>query len=224
MSERKGLEKNISVRIIMTITIAVLCLFLVVVSLYFKNNLIQALLGCVTVIVSIYTVSQHRYEKNLSSTRTNISVHSFENKAIITCTLKSSHPKRLFIDKAYLFVDLPESVEHDRIQNNCSKVCKFKHILRHEYGEEACLVEKQMSTGNIKTYNDINPQGNGLFFELMHLSSATILYLDPHEEFSDECVVELAKGVYRAMFIVTFKNADCNCSIKHFFVGENAEL
>lgn len=224
MSERKGLEKNISVRLIITITIGVICVFLIVVSLYFKNNLIQAVLGSITIIVSIYSVAQHRYEKNLSSTKTNINVHSFEDKAIITCTLKSSHPKRLFIDKAYLFVDRPESVENNSIQNNCNKVCKFKHILRHEYGEVACLVEKQMTAGNIKSYNDINPDGNGVFFELMHLSSATILYLDPHEEFSDECVVELDRGVYRAMFIVTFKNADCNCSIKHFFVGENAKL
>ncbi len=78
-----------------------------------------------------------------------------------------------------------------------------------------------MTAGTIRSYKDINPAGHGLFFELLHLSSATILYLDPNEEFSDDCVAKLEDGVYRAMFVVTFKNADCNCAMKNFIVDNN---
>ncbi|MGV8017327.1 MAG: hypothetical protein AB2L26_03945 [Ignavibacteria bacterium] len=212
MSERKGLEKNISVRKVTVISIIVLSLFMIVISIWYKEHLITSFLAVIPIIISIYTLSQHYYEKNLSSTKTNVLVNSYGNKAIITCTLKSSHPKRLFIDKAYLFID--SGVQMD-------SVCKFKHVLKHEYGEISCQVEKKMTAGSIRSYKDINPDDNGIFHELSHLSSATILYLDPNEEFSDECVVQLEKGVYRAMFIVTFKNADCNCAIKHFFIDDS---
>ena len=212
MSERKGVEKNISVRTVVAITIVGLSLLLIAVSIWFRANLVTAILGVIPIFISVYTLTQHYYEKQLSSTRTSISVQSFGNKAIITCTLQSSHPKRLLIDKAYLFVDTGTYTD---------KICKFKHILCHQYGEESCLVEKKMSKNSISTYQDINPDNpNGIFFELLHLSSATILYLDPNEEFSDECVLDLPEGVYRAMFIVTFKNADCNCATKHFFIGQ----
>jgi hypothetical protein len=216
MSQRKGYEKNISVRKVVSIAILLLSLLLIIVSIWYRDHLITAILTVIPLFVTVYTLTQHYYEKQLSSTKTNISVQSFGNKAIINCTLQSSHPKRLFIDKAYLFVDTG---------NFSGKICNFKHILCHNYGEEGCLVEKKMAQNSISSYLDINPDdSNGIFFELKHLSSATILYLDPHEEFSDECVVELEEGVYRAMFVVTFKNADCNCAVKHFFIRNNRKV
>lgn len=194
----------------MVFVIAVLSLLLIAVSIWFRDGLLAATFAVIPIIISAYTVAQSFYEKQLSSTKTNITVQSFGNKAIITCTLQSSHPKRLLIDKAYLFVDTGDF---------SGEVCKFKHILCHNYGEESCLIAKKMNQNGISTYQDINPDNpKGIFFELVHLSSATILYLDPHEEFSDECVLQLGEGVYRAMFIVTFKNADCNCATKHFFI------
>jgi len=208
-SQRKGLEGNISVRGIVAITIVILCILLIVIWIWFNEILIPSIFSAIPIFISVYTISQHYYEKNLSSTKTSISVNTHEDKAIITCSLKSFHPKRLFIDKAYLFIDSEEP---------SGKVCKFKHILCHNYGEESCLIEKKMNANTIKNYHDINPDNDGIFFELLHLSSATILYVDPQEEFSDECVTQLTKGVYRAMFVVTFKNADCNCAIKHFII------
>jgi len=193
----------------MTIASIVLSLLLIVVSIWFSDFLVQALLAMVPILASIYTVTQNYYEKNLSSTRTNISINTHENEVIIACSIKSSHPKRLFVDKAYLFIDYGEQEE---------ELFKFEHLLRHKHGEQSCLIEKKMCANQINCYKDINPSGKGHFFELVHLSSATILYIDPQEEFSDECVIQLPKGVYRAMFIITFKNADCNCAVSHFFV------
>jgi hypothetical protein len=116
----------------------------------------------------------------------------------------------LFIDKAFLFID------KGIIDNG---IYYFKHIICHEYGEELCVVAKKMESGGIRNYKDINPDGEGLFFEMLHLSAATILYLDINEEFSDDCVFELTEGVYRAMLVITFKNASCNCSIKSFIIN-----
>jgi hypothetical protein len=215
MSERKGIEKNISVRTVVVTAIIVSSVLLMAVSFWFTSYLVTALLGVIPVLSFVYAIARHNYEKNLSSTRTGVVVNVCDNRAVITCTLNSSHPKRLFVNKAYLFVDA------GKIQG---RVYKFEHILRHEYGEVSCLVEKKITAGDITSYQDINPKGEGLFFELRHLSSATILYLDPDEEFSDDCVVELEDGVYRAMFVITFKNADCNCAMKHFIVGGNKKV
>jgi len=213
MSERKGLEKNISVRTVMAISTVLVSICLIFISLWDSDYLITALLAVIPILSSVYTLAQYSYEKNLSSTKTGVNVDVFGSRALITCTLRSSHPKRIFIDKAHLFIDSGE--EQNGLYN-------FKHVLRHEYGEVSCLVEKKMTTGDIRCYQDINPEGNGLFCELPHLSSSTILYVDPNEEFSDDCVVKLQDGVYRAMFVVTFKNADCNCAMKHFIIDSTA--
>lgn len=214
MSERKGVEKNISVRAVMTGAIIFVSLILAGVSIWFNSYLVTTLVMAAPALTLVYSYAQHNYEKNLSSTRTGIKVDTCGNRVVVTCSLRSSHPKRLFIDKAYLFIDSGDVI---------GGVYNFSHILKHEYGDAACLVEKKMSSNAIKSYQDINPGKNGYFVELKHLSSATILYLDPKEEFSDDCVVQLESGVYRAMFVTTFKNADCNCAIKHFIVGAGSE-
>ena len=196
----------------MTVSTVLVSICLIMISLWYKDLLITALLAVIPILSSIYTIAQYNYEKNLSSTKTVVVVDTSGNRAVVTCTLKSFHPKRIFIDKAYLFVDSGKE------QNG---IYEFKHVLRHEYGDESCLVEKKMTSGGITCYNDINTEGKGLFCELPHLSSSTILYVDPNEEFSDDCVVQLEDGVYRAMFVVTFKNADCNCAMKHFIIDSN---
>lgn len=210
MSERKGLEKNISVRGIMAAAIVLLSVALMFVSFKYDDYLVTCLLGVAPILSLVYTIAKHHYEKNLSSTKTGLVLSVVGTRVVATCTLKSSHPKRLFINRAYLIVDSGE--EKDGIFN-------FKHVLRHEYGELGCLVEKKISAGGINDYTELNPEGRGYVLELQHLSSATILYLDPNEEFSDDCTINLTPGVYRAMFVITFKNADCNCAMKHFVVN-----
>ena len=69
MSERKGLEKNISVPVVMAVAIIPSSLLLVPVSLWAKKHLVTALLDVVRVLSLVYTVARHSYEKNLSSTK-----------------------------------------------------------------------------------------------------------------------------------------------------------
>jgi hypothetical protein len=209
MSQRKGLGRIVTVSTVMVTTIIILSFALIFVQIFFKSYFIPAFLCTVPILTLVHKIASDTYEKNLSSTKTSISVSSTTNNVVVTCTLKSFHPKRLFIDKAYLFIDTGILQE---------KIYKFKHILQHEYGETSCLIEKKMCNGDISCYKDINNESEGYFSELKHLSSSTILYLDTEEEFSDDIVFQLTPGVYRAMFVTTFKNADCNCAIKHFVV------
>ena len=209
MSQRKGLGRIIPVSTVMIMTIIILSLILIAIQLFFRTYFITAFLCTVPILTLVYKYALDSYENNLSSTKTSISVSTVVNNVVVTCTLKSFHPKRLLIDKAYLFVDT------GALQD---KMYKFKHILHHDYGENSCFIEKKMCAGDITCYRDINSDNDGYFSELKHLSSSTILYLDTDEEFSDDIVLQLEPGVYRAIFVTTFKNADCNCAIKHFVI------
>jgi hypothetical protein len=54
---------------------------------------------------------------------------------------------------------------------------------------------------------------------LKHLSSESILFMDPGEYFREDKMLELPiQGVYRATLVFTATNADCICTTRQFIV------
>lgn len=53
---------------------------------------------------------------------------------------------------------------------------------------------------------------------MKHLSSETIMFVDPGEEFSEDVILKLSKGIYKATIVWTSVKEDCICCTKEFIM------
>jgi hypothetical protein len=138
--------------------------------------------------------------------------------AIITCSIENLGRKRITPKNIYLLVD------KGLLKNG---VYEFSYLLKHEEGENDCNLSKRCKTGGLGCYptdlveDDFKDIYNKLI-KLKHLSTESILFIDPGESFSEDVVLVLSEpGVYRATVVWTAINEDCICSSKQFIINES---
>ena len=161
-------------------------------------------------------------ERKARKWRLEMQVEIRGNLANIACSYENVGTKRIIPKNVYLFID--QGVENE------DGTFEFPFILRHEVGEEDCVLGKRCKEGGLPCYpQDLRMSS---MFEstycnrllLKHLSSESIIYVDPGEKFSDSMTIRPpGKGVYRAMVVFTAVNADCCCTLKQFVIGDYSE-
>lgn len=184
-------------------------------SIYKEQYIVQASLAVVPILSTVYTVAKNIHDSKVSSSVVEMDIDIVSNIAILKCSVKSLYSKRIKVKDAFLFVD--QGSER-------GSFFEFDYLLKHRNNERDCEVSKKCQTLKIKSYKDINSNTEGYFKKLEHLYPSTNLYIDPNEQFSDECSIKLKNGVYRAIFIVTFfDNIDCNCISKQFIIETHSK-
>ena len=77
----------------------------------------------------------------------------------------------------------------------------------------ACIILfslDDMKIGSFAKYRKI--------IKLKHLSSETIMFIDPGEEFSEDVILHLNSGIYRVTAVWTSVKEDCICGTKQFII------
>ena len=157
-------------------------------------------------------------KRQLSAERQiNVGIDVINDNAIITCTIDNFGRKRIKPKNIYLFVDQGILKESSY---------KFPYLLKHEEGEYDCILSKTCKAGGLDSFPDIllTDEFKNQYhkaFKLKHLSTESILYIDPGESFSEDVILNFnEKGAYRAMVIWTAVKEDCMCASKQFIISK----
>ena len=183
-----------------------------------KNLTTNEIIATLAVLVGVFSIAfkfiDYILKQQYSSERQIlINVEVKDEYAIVTCTLENMGKKRIIPKNVYLFID--EGIEND-------DYLKFPFCLKHEEGEDDCVLGKRCKGGGINSFpEDLLPEEFKTkyhkSFKLQHLSREAILFIDPGEKFSEDLVLKLNNtGVYRVIAIWTAVNADCICANKQF--------
>lgn len=185
-----------------------------------KTNELIAVCAVVATMIGI-TVQLILYGLNLrraQKSRLELDVATHGTLARITCSFENTGMKRIIPKNVYLFVDQGKEKQG---------VLCFPFMLRHETGENDCVLSKRCKAGGLVEFphelrdkDEFANEYSHLVF-LKHLSSESILFVDPGEKFSEDAVLRLPKaGVYRATVVFTATNADCTCATRQFILDE----
>ena len=139
------------------------------------------------------------------------------NYTIITCLVENMGRNRIVPQNVYLFVD--EGIEKN-------KRIEFPFCLKHEEGENDCVLGKKCKSGGINSFPlDLVPDDfKSVFhrsFKMQNLSAEAIMFIDPGEKFSEDIVLNLNPGIYRATAVWTAVKSDCICATKQFVVPQS---
>ncbi len=180
------------------------------------------IIASLAIIWMIFSVSTNLIftilKRQLSTQRQiKVDVDVKNNNAIITCTIDNFGRKRIKPKNIYLFVDQGILKEDSY---------KFPYLLKHEEGEYDCVLSKICKAGGVESFPDslrtdeFKNQYHKVF-KLKHLSTESILYIDPGESFSEDAILEFnERGAYRAMVVWTAVNEDCICASKQFIISK----
>lgn len=172
--------------------------------------------------MAVQLVSYMIRERKARKWRLEMQIEIRGNLANISCSYENVGTKRIIPKNVYLFID--QGVERE------DGIFEFPFILRHEVGDFDCVLGKRCKDGGLQCYpQDLrlssrfsNTYSN--LYLLKHLSSESIVFIDPGEKFSDSMTIRPpGKGVYRAMVVFTATNADCCCTLKQFIIGDYNE-
>jgi len=137
--------------------------------------------------------------------------------ARITCSIECTGLRRITPKNIYLFVE--------KGRRSARGVYEFPFLLKHEVGAIDCNLALRCKRERVNEFpQDLVGPGYETDFapvvmSLDHLSSASILFVDPGEVFSEDATIELrTPGVYRATIVFTAADSDCMCRTRHFLV------
>lgn len=145
-----------------------------------------------------------------------LSIDTAKQHAIITCKVENCSKKRIVPQNIYMMIE--EGIERDN-------VVEFPYLLRHEQGAFDCVFATLCKGGGFTHLPEhlLEESFKGKFrkiIRLKHLSSETIMFIDPGEEFSEDVLITLKPGCYRVTVVWTSVKEDCICGTKEFFIEE----
>ena len=220
-------------KITTTLFVAALATFLVFYGINQFLPVIQKLstveiIAFATAIISIANVTTNVILHNLKSRVTSkiklgVNPTVIDNGVHIANTVESMGGKRVIPKNVYLFIDKGVKGDDD--------LYDFPFLLAHEQDEPHCILGKRCRDGGLKKYPDDligRPAATGCrgiaFRNLRHLSSESILFVDPGETFREDAVLDLKEpGVYRATLVFTATNAECICTTRQFVFPEKGK-
>lgn len=180
------------------------------------NELIAGITLFISLATIVFKISERILKRSFSAKRRiSLEANADGEHAVITCRIENCGTKRIVPQNIYLMIE--QGVEEDCI--GC-----FPYLLKHEKDEFDCVFANLCKSGGFTNLPDhlLEPQYKNLFrriIKMKHLSSETILFVDPGEEFSEDVVVKLNKGIYRATVVWTSVKEDCICATKEFIVS-----
>jgi len=234
--------------LIMVIILFVLGIF--VYCKYFKidiNTIVSVLAVFISLSTILFSLIEKTYDKYFS-TKKSIDISVDVNKDIVICwgSIENSGRRRIFNKNVYLVLCKGKnigdryvfgfSLEHEDdngVPSFKEEYCIYSKLM-HMCNIEKCfecrdnkefLINRHIYDTQMKQlinrYNrKINTEEYHKIFVFDGLSKEARLYVDPGEQFSDELVVKLKPGIYRAMIIwIPEGNEDCACAVKYFNIA-----
>lgn len=217
-------KKGVFIRIVSVILVFVLGGLLWIEIIPYSKEFISGMstsetIASATLFITVATLVIKCSEKILQQSYTakrkiSIEVMTTLKYADITCRISNCSKKRIVPQNIYLMV------EEGVMSNN---VAKFPYLLKHEQGEFDCVFATLCKNGGFTQLPEhlVESEYKDKFrkiIRLKHLSSETIMFIDPGEEFSEDTVVELKSGIYRATVVWTSVKEDCICGTKEFII------
>lgn len=181
-------------------------------------ELIALITIVLTVIIAFYKfVAKIMERTNYIKKSMSLNVECVEKYAIISCTISNKDNRRVVPSNVYLIL------ESGRIPNDNFQPVKFQFHLKHAQGECDCILSKHCKMGGFKEIpesiiDDEFKDCSRKVVRLDHLCEESKHYIDPGEEFSEDVIFKLDKGVYRVMAIWTSVKDDCICALKEFVI------
>lgn len=197
----------------------------------------------------LFTFLDRLYKKYFSTKKTiDLNIELLSDSVICWGSISNLGHKRILNKNVYLIVskgvlenglyDFGLPLEHEDDEGNISHkedFCIYAKIMHLCDIDRCCSCKKDLdllipqenfSERTKKIITRYNQQvANQTFHRLFvfkGLSKESRLFVDAGEEFSDEIVLKLKDGVYRAMMVwIPEGKEDCACSVKYFEVKTN---
>ena len=184
-----------------------------------KKMTVNEVIDSATLFISLGTIVIKVSENILKQSFTTKRKISIESKIqgefiIITGRIENLSRKRIIPQNIYLMVE-------SGIEKN--GIAEFPYLLRHEEGEYDCVLSSLCRQGGFTRLpehileEEFKTQYRQII-KMKHLSSETIMFVDPGEEFSEDVILKLSKGIYKATIVWTSVKEDCICCTKEFIM------
>ena len=184
-----------------------------------KKMTVNEVIASATLFISLGTIVIKVSENILKQSFTTKRKISIESKIqgediIITGRIENLSRKRIIPQNIYLMVE-------SGIEKN--GIAEFPYLLRHEEGEYDCVLSSLCRQGGFTRLpehileEEFKTQYRQII-KMKHLSSETIMFVDPGEEFSEDVILKLSKGIYKATIVWTSVKEDCICCTKEFIM------
>ncbi len=183
-------------------------------------EIIATLAMVVTIVLaSINLISASMNKRYSSKKQLHLEVTVCDQNAIITSSIENKGSDRITPKTFYLFID--SGIEK---QNNGATFFDFPNILVHEGKDFDCSLARACKAGRVQCIppNLLSSDFQDSFhacYQLKHISSESVNFIDPGESFSEDAIFKLEKGVYRVILIGTSVEADCMCAHKIFVIN-----
>jgi len=217
-------RKSFLIRIVVVTVIVAIGIFLWIVFIPKAQKIaskltINELIASITLFISLGTIivkiSEKILQQNYSAKRRILLDATTKGDfTVVTCKIENCGTKRIVPQNIYLMIE--QGLEKNG-------VITFPYLLKHEEGEFDCVFANLCKKGGFSCLPEhlLPTEYKGLYrkiIKMQHLSSETILFVDPSEEFSEDITVKLSKGVYKATVVWTSVKEDCICTTKEFVV------
>lgn len=183
------------------------------------EEIIATLAMVVTIaLASINFISASMNKRYSSKKQLHLEVVVSGDNAIITSSVENKGSDRITPKTFYLFID--SGIEK---QINGATIFDFPNILVHEGKDFDCSLAKECKAGRVQCLPQklLTKEFQDTYhacYQLKHISSESVNFIDPGESFSEDAIFKLEKGVYRVILIGTTVEADCMCAHKLFVV------
>ena len=215
--------KKIGLIILITIVLTAILVVVVIPTISFQlnklspNELIATIGVIVAMIVGVVPLIVHQLDASKATkSRLEVDVETNDDLVRITSSFENSGTKRIIPKNVYLFID--QGVEQNGF-------FEFPYVLKHDAGENDCVLSIRCKKGGLQQYpNELRQsplfdQTYSKLLSLKHLSSQTILFIDPGEKFIEDSTLRIKDdGVYRATIVFTAVNTDCSCTTRQFVI------
>lgn len=223
-------RRVINIILILCITVATFLLLFNYVLPWLRGNsqfqsmttaeIIATLAMVVTIVLaSINLISASMNKRYSSKKQLHLEVTVSGENAIITSSVENKGSDRITPKTFYLFID--SGIEK---QSNGATIFDFPNILVHEGKDFDCSLARACKAGRVQCLppNLLTSEFQNTYhvcYQLKHISSESVNFIDPGESFSEDAIFKLEKGVYRVILIGTSVEADCMCAHKIFVVN-----
>jgi len=218
------LKKEIIIRIISVVIILFIGALLIYIFLPYSNKIVKTLstnevIASCSLFLAIIALIIKSIEKVLRSTYSGkrkiaLEVVVLESYVNITCKINNYGKKRIIPQNIYLYVQQGKEID---------TLIEYPHLLRHEKGKYDCILASYCKKGGLENIPSqlIDTKYHGLYqklIKLKYLNYEAIMFIDPSEEFTEDTVLKLEKGIYRVIAIWTSVKEDCICCQKEFII------
>ena len=149
---------------------------------------------------------------------------SNHNLIIFDCSLRNIGLVDIALGNTFLFLD--QGIYDDKSNSYMFPFLQKKFLNLPNIANEDCAMSDNCKKGyslyprNIEHIDEFFSKHNAEnlhtnCFDLPHLSSNSVLYMAPKEKFNEMIIVQLPKGVYRAILVSTPKTHTCDCMCKN---------